>query len=40
MDNGAGTAMVAEVARALARREDELDTRVHCLVCDAEEARL
>jgi len=40
VDNGAGTAMVVEVARALARREDELDTRVHCLVCGAEEIGL
>jgi Zn-dependent M28 family amino/carboxypeptidase len=39
-DNGAGTAMVVEVARALARREDELDTRVHCLVYGAEEVGL
>ena len=39
-DNGAGTAMVVEVARALARRESELDTRVHCLVYGAEEVGL
>ena len=39
-DNGAGTAMVVEVARALARREAELDTRVHCLVYGAEEVGL
>ena len=39
-DNGAGTAMVVEVARALARREVELDTRVHCLVYGAEEVGL
>ena len=39
-DNGAGTAMVVEVARALAAREAELDTRVHCLVYGAEEVGL
>ena len=39
-DNGAGTAMVVEVARALARREADLDTRVHCLVYGAEEVGL
>jgi Zn-dependent M28 family amino/carboxypeptidase len=39
-DNGAGTAVVVEVARALARREAELDTRVHCLVYGAEEVGL
>jgi len=39
-DNGAGTAMVVEVARALAAREDELDTRVHCVVYGAEEVGL
>jgi len=39
-DNAAGTAMVLEVARALAQREDELDTRVHCLVYGAEEVGL
>jgi Zn-dependent M28 family amino/carboxypeptidase len=40
VDNAAGTAMVVEIARALAQREDELDTRVHCLVCGAEEIGL
>jgi Zn-dependent M28 family amino/carboxypeptidase len=40
VDNAAGTAMVVELARALAQREDELDTRVHCLVCGAEEIGL
>jgi Zn-dependent M28 family amino/carboxypeptidase len=40
MDNGAGTAMVVEVARALADREDDLDTRVHCIVYGAEEVGL
>jgi Zn-dependent M28 family amino/carboxypeptidase len=39
-DNGAGTAVVVEVARALAAREDELDTRVHCVVYGAEEVGL
>ncbi|MFC5134643.1 MULTISPECIES: M28 family peptidase [Haloferacaceae] len=39
-DNGAGTAVVLEVARALAAREEELDTRVHCLVYGAEEVGL
>jgi Zn-dependent M28 family amino/carboxypeptidase len=39
-DNGAGTAMVLEVARALASREADLDTRVHCLVFGAEEVGL
>ena len=39
-DNSAGTAMVVEVARALAQREDELDTRVHCIVYGAEEVGL
>jgi Zn-dependent M28 family amino/carboxypeptidase len=40
MDNGAGTAMVVELARSLAAREDELDTRVHLLVYGAEEVGL
>ena len=39
-DNGAGTALVVEVARALAAREGELDTRVHCLCYGAEEVGL
>ena len=39
-DNGAGTATVVEVARALAQREDELDTRVHIVVFGAEEVGL
>ncbi len=39
-DNGAGTAMVVEVANALAAREDELDTRVHLLAYGAEEVGL
>ena len=39
-DNGAGTAAVVEIARALARRETELDTRVHIIVFGAEEVGL
>jgi len=39
-DNGAGTALVVEVARALADREGELDVRVHLLVYGAEEVGL
>ena len=40
MDNGAGTAMVVELARALARREDELDTTVEFVAFGAEEVGL
>jgi Zn-dependent M28 family amino/carboxypeptidase len=40
MDNGAGTAMVVQVAEALAEREDELDTRVHFVAYGAEEVGL
>src|SRR6056297_1705469 len=40
MDNGAGTAMVVEIARALAEREDELDTRVRFVAFGAEEVGL
>jgi Zn-dependent M28 family amino/carboxypeptidase len=40
MDNGAGTAMVVELANALAAREDELDTRVHFVAFGAEEVGL
>ena len=40
MDNGAGTATVVEMARALAEREDELDTRVHFIAYGAEEVGL
>ncbi|MFB6104897.1 MAG: M28 family peptidase [Halobacteriaceae archaeon] len=40
LDNGAGTATVLEVARALAAREDELDTRVHLVAFGAEEVGL
>ena len=40
MDNGAGTAMVVELANALAAREDELDTRVHFVAYGAEEVGL
>jgi Zn-dependent M28 family amino/carboxypeptidase len=39
-DNGAGTAVVVEVAKALAAREADLDTRVHLLVYGAEEVGL
>ncbi|PSP95067.1 peptidase M28 [Halobacteriales archaeon QS_4_62_28] len=39
-DNGAGTAVVVEVANALARREGDLDTRVHIVVYGAEEVGL
>jgi len=39
-DNGAGTAMVVELARALAARESELDTRVHVVCYGAEEVGL
>jgi len=40
MDNGAGTATVVEVANALARREDALDTRVHVVCFGSEEVGL
>ncbi|GGL60059.1 M28 family peptidase [Halocalculus aciditolerans] len=40
MDNGAGTAMVVEVARVLAEREAELDTKVHFICFGAEEVGL
>lgn len=40
MDNGAGTAMVVEVARALAARQDDLDTKVHFVCYGAEEVGL
>lgn len=40
MDNGAGTAMVVELARALADREDELDTTVEFVAFGAEEVGL
>jgi Zn-dependent M28 family amino/carboxypeptidase len=40
MDNGAGTAMVVELAKALAAREDELDTKVHFIAYGAEEVGL
>jgi len=39
-DNGSGTALVVEAAKALAAREDELDTRVHLLVYGSEEVGL
>ena len=40
MDNGAGTATVVEIARALVEREDELDTRVRFRCFGAEEVGL
>ena len=40
MDNGAGTAMVVELAKALATREDELETKVHFIAYGAEEVGL
>ncbi|WP_418284420.1 M28 family peptidase [Halorubrum sp. DTA46] len=40
MDNGAGTATIVEVARALAAREDELDTRVRFVGFGSEEVGL
>jgi Zn-dependent M28 family amino/carboxypeptidase len=40
MDNGAGTATIVEVARALAAREDELDVRVRFVAYGAEEVGL
>ncbi|WP_135805655.1 M28 family peptidase [Halorussus marinus] len=39
-DNGAGTAMVVEMAKALAAREDDLDTKVHFVAYGAEEVGL
>jgi Zn-dependent M28 family amino/carboxypeptidase len=39
-DNGAGTALLVEIARALAAREADLDTRVHLIVFGAEEVGL
>ena len=40
MDNGAGTAVLVEIARALAEREDDLDTRVEFIAYGAEEVGL
>ncbi|SFR38518.1 M28 family peptidase [Halorubrum sodomense] len=40
MDNGAGTATIVEVARALAAREDELDVKVRFAAFGAEEVGL
>ncbi|RRJ32825.1 M28 family peptidase [Halocatena pleomorpha] len=40
MDNGMGTAMVVELAAALAMREDELETRVRFVAFGAEEVGL
>jgi Zn-dependent M28 family amino/carboxypeptidase len=39
-DNGAGSAIVCEIARLLAAAEDELDTRVRCITFGAEEIGL
>jgi len=39
-DNGAGTATIVEVAKALAAREDDLETRVKCIAYGAEEVGL
>jgi len=39
-DNGAGTAIVVEIAKALAAREADLDTRVHVVCFGAEEVGL
>lgn len=39
-DNGAGTALVVDVARALSHRATDLDTRVHIIVYGAEEVGL
>ncbi len=40
LDNGAGTAMVVELANALATREDDLETRVEFVAYGAEEVGL
>ncbi|MFB1064124.1 M28 family peptidase [Natrinema sp. H-ect4] len=40
MDNGAGTAMIVEIANALADREGELETRVEFVAFGAEEVGL
>ncbi|MFU8866841.1 M28 family peptidase [Natronococcus sp.] len=40
LDNGAGTAMVVELANALAAREDDLETRVEFVAYGAEEVGL
>ncbi|WP_152042194.1 M28 family peptidase [Salinigranum salinum] len=40
LDNGAGTAMVVELARVLAGRAEELETRVHLACFGAEEVGL
>jgi Zn-dependent M28 family amino/carboxypeptidase len=39
-DNGAGTALVIEIARLLTQIEDDLDTRVRCVVFGSEEIGL
>ncbi|MFB6187156.1 MAG: M28 family peptidase [Halobacteriaceae archaeon] len=40
MDNGAGTAMVVELARALQSRSEELETKIHFIAFGAEEVGL
>jgi Zn-dependent M28 family amino/carboxypeptidase len=40
LDNGAGTAIVVEIAKALKAREDELDTKVQLVAFGAEELML
>ncbi|MFB6113071.1 MAG: M28 family peptidase [Halodesulfurarchaeum sp.] len=40
MDNGAGTAMLVEVARALSNRESRLETKLHLIAFGAEEVGL
>lgn len=40
LDNGAGTAVLVEIAKALRAREDELDTKVHVVAFGAEELML
>ncbi len=40
LDNGAGTAMIVEIANALASRESDLDTRVEFVAYGAEEVGL
>jgi aminopeptidase YwaD len=39
-DNGAGTVLVAEIARLLKQVEDDLDTRIRCVVFGSEEIGL
>jgi len=40
MDNGAGTAMVVELASVLAERQDELDSQIHFIAFGSEEVGL